>query len=93
MILVGCHSSSQPAKSAGPLWSPAMFTPLHSLTPDCELKANVWECHGDNATATVTLDGAKHLVSVRLTDFTRMAVRRQPGGQDRGEAVTLMRAS
>lgn len=73
MILVGCHSSSQPAKSAGPLWSPAMFTPLHSLTPDCELKANVWDCHGDNATATVTLDGEKHVVSIRLTDFTRMA--------------------
>lgn len=74
LLVVGCHSSSESsAKSAGPLWSPAMFRPLHSLTPDCEQKGNVWECHGDNATAKVTLDDAKHLVSIQVTDVTRMS--------------------
>ena len=75
VLIVGCHSSSsqQASTSAGPLWSPAMFRPLHSLTPDCELKANVWECRGDTTTAKVTLDDAKHLVSIEITDLTRMA--------------------
>ena len=73
IILVGCHSSSsEQPKSAGPLWSPAMFRPLHSLTPDCQQNANVWQCTGDNATAKVTLDDAKHLVSIQVTDLTRM---------------------
>jgi len=73
LLVVGCHSSSQPAKSAGPLWSPAMTRPLHSLTPDCEMNATVWSCTGRDATAKVTLDDTKHLVSIQVTYLTRLS--------------------
>ena len=75
VLVVGCHSSSEskPSKSAGPLWSPAMYRPLHSLTPDCDMKANLWECHGNDSTAKVTLDDSKHLLSIEVTYLTRLS--------------------
>lgn len=50
-----------------------MFNTIHGLTPDCEQHALVWNCKGDTTTSTVTLDATRHLVSLELTDFTRMA--------------------
>lgn len=50
-----------------------MFNQIHGLTPDCSLAHDVWTCKGDTTTATITLDRAKHVVSLELTDLTRMS--------------------
>jgi len=50
-----------------------MFNQLHAITPSCEKNGLVWHCTGDNTTSTVTLDGSNHLVSLEVTDFTRMS--------------------
>lgn len=50
-----------------------MFNTLHALTPDCQEHGNVWSCTGDSTTSTVTLDDARHLVSLEVTDLTRMS--------------------
>jgi hypothetical protein len=70
LVLVGCHSDAKPA---GPAWTPAMFNTIHGLTPDCEQHAQVWSCKGDTTTSTVTLDASRHLVSLEVTDLTRMS--------------------
>jgi hypothetical protein len=72
LLVVGCHSSSEPAKSSGPLWTPVMFNQLHAITPTCTQDGLVWHCTGDDTTSTVTLDAGKHLVSLEVTDFTIM---------------------
>src|SRR6476620_373544 len=72
LVVVGCNSSSQDAKSSGPAWTPAMFNQIHGLTPDCSLAGQVWKCTGDTTTSTITLDKNKHVVSLELTDNTRL---------------------
>jgi hypothetical protein len=71
LAVVGCHSSD--TKSSGPAWTPAMFNQIHGLTPDCSLSGQVWHCTGDTTTSTITLDANKHVVSLELTDNTRMS--------------------
>jgi len=71
LVLLGCHSDSKPP--AGPAWTPVMFNTIHGLTPDCEQHGQVWTCKGDTTTSTITLDASRHLVSLELTDLTRMA--------------------
>ncbi len=58
-----------------------MFNQLHAITPNCTKNALVWSCTGDDTTATVQLDASNHLMSLEVTDFTRMSdepVRRFP---------------
>ena len=50
-----------------------MFNHIHGLTPDCQQDGPVWHCTGDTTTSTVTLDSTRHLVSLEVTDLTRMA--------------------
>jgi hypothetical protein len=50
-----------------------MFNQVHGLTPDCSLSGQVWHCTGDTTTSTITLDANKHVVSLELTDITRMS--------------------
>ena len=50
-----------------------MFNQIHGLTPDCSLSGQEWHCTGDSTTSTITLDGSKHVVSLELTDNTRMS--------------------
>lgn len=50
-----------------------MFNQLHAITPDCTKTGLVWKCTGDDTTSTVTLDASNHLVSLEVTDFTRMS--------------------
>lgn len=73
LLVVGCHSSSEPPKSSGPPWTPVMFNTLHAITPDCTQDGLVWHCRGDDTTSTVTLDASKHLVSLEVTDLTIMS--------------------
>jgi hypothetical protein len=71
LAVVGCHS--EPKKSAGPAWTPAMFNQIHGLTPDCSLAGKVWSCTGDSTGSKITLDDNKHVVSLELMDLTRMS--------------------
>lgn len=50
-----------------------MFNQIHGLTPDCTLAGQVWTCKGDTTTSTITLDAHKHVVSLELTDNTRIS--------------------
>jgi hypothetical protein len=71
VLVGGCHSEAK--QPVGPLWTPAMFNTLHGLTPDCDQNAQVWTCRGDSTTSKVVLDADRHLISVEVTDLTRMS--------------------
>jgi len=86
LVFLGCHSD--PPKPAGPAWTPVMFNTIHGLTPDCVQNAQVWTCKGDTTTSTITLDASRHLVSLEVTDLTRMSD--EPAGRFRAALTGIV---
>ena len=55
---------------------------------DCEQHGQVWTCRGDTTTSTITLDASRHLVSLEVTDLTRMAD--EPAGRFRAALTGIV---